>query len=95
VIANPDGALKPQMFADFSVKTGQDQTAPSVPTAAVIFEGDHARVWVARPDHTLALREIKAGRTSDGQIEVLSGLNAGDEVVVSGALFIDRAAKSD
>jgi cobalt-zinc-cadmium efflux system membrane fusion protein len=95
VIANPDGALKPAMFADFVIKTGADQTAVAVPTAAVIYEGDQARVWVAQAGQSLGLREIKTGRTSDGEVEVLSGLNPGDQVVVSGALFIDRAAKND
>jgi len=95
VIANPDGALKPAMFADFLIKTGADQTAVAVPTAAVIYEGDQARVWVAERGQSLGLRNIKTGRTSEGEVEVLSGLNPGDQVVVSGALFIDRAAKAD
>jgi cobalt-zinc-cadmium efflux system membrane fusion protein len=95
VIANPDGALKPAMFADFDIKTGADQTAVAVPTAAVIYEGDQARVWVAQRGQSLGLREIKTGRTSNGEVEVLSGLNPGDQVVVSGAIFIDRAAKND
>jgi cobalt-zinc-cadmium efflux system membrane fusion protein len=95
VIANPDGALKPAMFADFDIKTGADQTAVAVPTAAVIYEGDQARVWVAQRGQSLGLREIKTGRTSNGEVEVLSGLTPGDQVVVSGAIFIDRAAKND
>jgi len=95
VIANPDGALKPAMFANFVIKTGADQTAVAVPAAAVIYEGDEARVWVVQQGQSLGLREIKAGRTSDGEVEVLSGLNPGDQVVVSGAIFIDRAAKTD
>jgi len=95
VIANPDGALKPAMFADFVIKTGADQTAVAVPTAAVIYEGDQARVWVVQRGQSLGLREIKTGRTSGGEVEVLSGLSPGDQVVVSGAIFIDRAAKTD
>ncbi len=95
VIANPDGALKPAMFANFVIKTGAEQTAVAVPTAAVIYEGDQARVWVAQRGQSLGLRQIKTGRTSDGEVEVLSGLSPGDQVVVSGALFIDRAAKND
>ena len=95
VIVNPDGALKPAMFANFVIKTGPDQTAVAVPTAAVIYEGDSARVWIVERGQSLGLREIKTGRTSDGQVEVLRGLNPGDQVVVSGALFIDRAAKND
>ncbi len=94
-IANPDGALRPEMFADFAVDAGPSTEALGVPSSAVIYEGDTARVWVAGPGHALGLRQIRAGRTQGGEVEVLGGLNPGDRVVTSGAIFIDRAAKSD
>jgi len=94
-LANPGGLLKPEMFADFALGAGPSEQALGAPASAVIFEGDTARVWVVRQDRTLALRPIKAGRTANGQVEVLAGLNAGDRVASSGAIFIDRAAKGD
>jgi len=95
-VENPDGALKPEMFATFSIITGDDAMAPGVPESAVVYEGDTARVWVANSDKTLALRQIRAGRvSSDGMVEVLDGLRDGDAIVTSGTLFIDRAAKGD
>ena len=94
-IPNPDGALKPEMFADFALDAGPAAQALGVPSSAVIYEGDTARVWVAGPGQALGLRQIKAGRTQGGEVEVLSGLGPGDRVVTSGAIFIDRAAKSD
>ena len=39
--------------------------------------------------------QIQAGRAQDGMIEAVSGLAAGDKVVTSGSLFIDRAAQGD
>jgi cobalt-zinc-cadmium efflux system membrane fusion protein len=94
-VSNADGALKPQMFAEFTLFGGAPSAAVSVPEASVIYEGDTARVWVAGPGRTLALRQIQAGGARDGKVEVLSGLRAGETVVTSGALFIDRAATSD
>jgi cobalt-zinc-cadmium efflux system membrane fusion protein len=94
-IANADGAMKPEMFGEFTVFTGQARPALAVPEAAVIFEGDTARVWLARADDNLELRQIRAGAMIDGKVEVLSGLKAGDRIVTSGALFIDRAATGD
>ncbi len=94
-LANPDGVLKPEMFADFALDAGPAEQAVGVPSSAVIYEGDTARVWIAGPGHALGLRQIKAGRTQGGEVEVLSGLRPGERVVTSGALFIDRAAKSD
>src|SRR6516164_518131 len=94
-VENPDGALKPGMFANFSIITGEPSTAPAVPQEAIVYEGDRARVWVAGDKDTLALREIQTGRTSDGVVEVLAGLSAGEKVVTSGTVFIDRAARAD
>jgi cobalt-zinc-cadmium efflux system membrane fusion protein len=94
-VENPDGALKPGMFANFSIITGEASTAPAVPQEAIVYEGDSARVWVAGDGDTLALREIRPGRTSDGMVEVRAGLSAGEKVVTSGTVFIDRAARAD
>jgi len=94
-VENPDGALKPEMFANFSIITGNAVTAPAVPEEAVIYEGQTARVWVAGKDKSLGLRQIRTDRTQDGMVEVLAGLQPGEAVVTSGSLFIDRAAKSD
>jgi cobalt-zinc-cadmium efflux system membrane fusion protein len=88
---NPDGALKPAMFASFTIITGEVATAPAVPQSAVVYEGDQARVWVAGANGTLALRQIQTGRSADGMVEVLSGLAAGEKVVTKGTVFIDRA----
>lgn len=94
-IANPGQLLRPQMFAQMFVGTGEAASAPSVPEGAVLYEGDTARVWVARADHTLTLRPIKVRRLHDGQVEVLEGLTPGERVVNGGSLFIDNASKGD
>jgi len=94
-VENPDGALKPGMFANFSIITGEASSAPAVPQGAIVYEGEQARVWVARERDTLALREIRVGRISDGMVEVLAGLSPEEKVVTSGTVFIDRAARTD
>jgi cobalt-zinc-cadmium efflux system membrane fusion protein len=91
-VENPDGELKPGMFASFSIITGEATTAPAVPQSAVVYEGDTARVWVAGEDGTIAARSVRVGQITDQMVEVLTGLSAGEKVVTSGALFIDRAA---
>ena len=94
-VENPDGALKPGMFANFSIITGEASTAPAVPQEAIVYDGEQARVWVVEAGDTLALREIRTGRISNGMVKVLAGLSAGEKVVTSGTVFIDRAAKAD
>jgi membrane fusion protein, heavy metal efflux system len=94
-VENPDGALKPEMFASFRIITGNDVTAPAVPQSAIVYEGDTARLWVVGQDSSIAAREIEVGHTQNGLVEVVHGLQPGEKVVVSGTLFIDRAARGD
>ena len=94
-IPNPDGVLKAEMFASFSLATGGEASAVGVPVEAVIYEADTARVWIVRRDRLLELRQVRVGETRNGLVEVTSGLAPGDRVVTGGALFIDRASKSD
>jgi cobalt-zinc-cadmium efflux system membrane fusion protein len=90
-VENADGALKPMMFASFNIITGDPVTAPAVPASAIVYEGDAARVWVARDDGTIVSRGVETGRTSDGWVEIRRGVAPGEKVVTSGTLFIDRA----
>ncbi|NYD92258.1 cobalt-zinc-cadmium efflux system membrane fusion protein [Sphingomonas melonis] len=90
-IANPDGALKPQMFASFQIHRAQTGNAIRVPAAAVIHEGDQARVWVVRPDGLLVARDVVAGDAQDGQIVINKGLTPGERIVTAGALFVNEA----
>jgi hypothetical protein len=69
-------------------------TAPAVPEESVVYDGETARVWIAGTDKTLGLRQIRTGRTQDGMVEVLGGLQTGEPVVSNGSLLIDRAAES-
>jgi cobalt-zinc-cadmium efflux system membrane fusion protein len=91
-VENTDGALKPGMFAHFTITTSQNSDAPGVPEMAVVYEGDAAHVWVLLSDGRIALRAVKTGRSLNGLVEILDGLKAGENVVTSGTLFIDRAA---
>lgn len=94
-IPNPGGVLMPEMFATFTLVTGAAETAVGAPEQAVVYEGDTARVWVARSQGVLELRPVRTGQTSGGMVEILSGLAPGERVVTSGSLFIDRASKGD
>lgn len=94
-IANPDGALKPDMFARFRIDSGRLGQSPAVPETAVIREGDTARVWVLDPDGALRLRPVVAGVNQDGMVQIAQGLKAGERVVSKGALFVDQAGQPD
>jgi cobalt-zinc-cadmium efflux system membrane fusion protein len=94
-LRNPDGMLKPAMFATMLVHTGGDRVSLAVPEVAVIHEGDQSHVWVSAGGDSLVLRTIQPGRLQDGVLEVLKGLNPGDKVALSGSIFLDSAARTD
>ncbi|WP_294201507.1 efflux RND transporter periplasmic adaptor subunit [uncultured Sphingomonas sp.] len=90
-IPNPDKALKPQMFASFAIHHLNAGEAIRVPAAAVIHEGDTARVWIMRPDGLLVARDVKTGDSANGLVTITSGLKPGEKIVTSGALFVNEA----
>lgn len=95
VIANPDGALKPDMFARFRIDSGAIGRSPAAPESAVIREGDTARVWRLEADGSLRIRPVTTGAVQDGMVQIIQGLKVGDKVVTKGALFVDQAGQPD
>lgn len=91
-IDNKDGLLKPEMFANVTIYSAGDRAAPGVPKQALIYEGSQVRIWVAREDKSVELRQIKIGLINGNLAEVTSNLKPGEKIVVKGSLFIDRAA---
>jgi len=91
-VDNPNGLLKPEMFANVTIYSAGDRPALGVPKTALIYEGDQVRVWVAHEDKTIELRQIKTGLANGNLVEVFGNLKPGEQIVTKGSLFIDRAA---
>lgn len=92
-ISNPDFVLKPEMFANFTILSGDEEDHVAVPQPAIVYEGPSAHVWVEGKDRTISSRNVGTGRSNGELIEIRSGLAAGEMVVTGGALFIDRASE--
>jgi cobalt-zinc-cadmium efflux system membrane fusion protein len=93
-VNNSEGLLKPEMFAMVTILTGEGDAYLAVPRNAIIYEGSSARVWVARDDNGVELRNIQPGIATDNMVQVIKGLQLGEKVITKGSLFIDRAAVS-
>ncbi|WP_192737387.1 efflux RND transporter periplasmic adaptor subunit [Bradyrhizobium sp. OAE829] len=91
-VDNANGVLKPEMFANVTIYSASDHPAVGVPKTALIYEGDQVRIWVVHDDHSIELRQIKAGLANGDLVEVVGNLKPGELIVTKGALFIDRAA---
>jgi Cu(I)/Ag(I) efflux system membrane fusion protein len=89
-VPNPDGRLKPDMYADVVFNTGHDGHAVvAVPSGAVIDSGARQVVLVARGEGRFEPRPVKLGRRGEGFVEVTDGLAEGEEIVTTATFLID------
>jgi Cu(I)/Ag(I) efflux system membrane fusion protein len=92
VIANPDGALRPGMFASVQLAPAEGDALPLVPDDAVIASGSEARVIRAEGEGRFRAVPVRLGRSAGGYTQVLEGLTGGEQVVTSGQFLIDSEA---
>lgn len=84
-VPNPEGALKPGLFARVTLTTGVREDAVLVPEAALVASptGESSAVYLVR-DNRAVLATIGIGRRNGGKVEVTEGVSAGDVVVTAG-----------
>lgn len=87
VLDNPDGVLKPDMYAEVKLEADLGQRL-TVPEEAVIIAGETRVVFEDLGGGRLAPRIVQTGQRAGGRIEILSGLEPGDKVVTSGNFLI-------
>lgn len=89
VLPNPNGLLKPNMFAEADIRLVDQQSVLMVPTEALIRLGDQDRVVLALNGTNFKSVAVEVGRIGDGFAEVKRGLRNGDRVVTSAQFLID------
>jgi RND family efflux transporter MFP subunit len=83
-VPNPDLVLIPGMYAEVDLMLDRRANALAIPVLAVDREGDTGQVMIVTPNNRVEHRKIELGLETAAAIEVRSGLNAGDLVVISG-----------
>jgi Cu(I)/Ag(I) efflux system membrane fusion protein len=89
---NPDEALKPNMFADVTIYGGPKKNVIVIPREALIRTGSEERVIVSLGEGRYQPRKVIAGIETGDRVEILSGLETGEEIVTSGQFLIDSEA---
>jgi RND family efflux transporter MFP subunit len=82
-VPNRSGKLVPGLYAEANLTLNQTGKVPTVPIQAVDREGDEASVLILQDGNTVARRPVKLGLQTANYAEVLSGLTAGEQIVVS------------
>ena len=82
-VLNPQRVLLPGLYADAELHLDRKDNIPSVPVQALSHEGDKTTVLVVNADGMLEQRDVQIGLETSSDAEIVSGLNEGEQVVVS------------
>ncbi|HEV3137098.1 MAG TPA: efflux RND transporter periplasmic adaptor subunit [Pirellulales bacterium] len=87
-VANPEGALRANMFGKAELLAEKTHDRLVVPPAAVQSHGGKHIVFVQKPDNLFEVRRIIVGLKSDQFWEVTAGLQAGEKVATTGSFLL-------
>jgi membrane fusion protein, heavy metal efflux system len=89
VVANPGDFLKKQMYVRVRIRSRRESSGLLVPVSAILRDDENLPfVYVAQPDGSFARRRVTLGYRAGDQYDIADGLQAGDRIVVEGAVFI-------
>jgi len=94
-ILESGGALFPGMYVQGMLVHGESRRSPSVPEKALTRIGDGDYVFVRLDQSTFEARQVDLGQLGENRYEVVSGLSAGEEVVVEGVFFLKSTLLQD
>jgi len=91
-LSNPGGILKPNMLATVSLRLPRSD-ALVLPADALVDTGTDHIVFVAEGEGRFAPRHVRVGRRFGADVEVISGLEDGDQVAASATFFLDSESQ--
>lgn len=87
-VPNPQGRLKPQMYAALSLGEGEARSVVVVPSQAIQEMDGKTVVFIADEAGKFFKREVAVGLETEGRVEVLSGVQPGEKVVTAGSFLL-------
>jgi RND family efflux transporter MFP subunit len=90
VIDNHGWLLRPGMYASILIGSHKSIHAIALPTEAILQEDEKQIVYVQAAAGQFVKRVVKLGAPIGGKVPIISGLSPGDQVVVSGNVFIEK-----
>ncbi|SDZ89783.1 membrane fusion protein, cobalt-zinc-cadmium efflux system [Desulfuromusa kysingii] len=92
--ANPDMSLRPEMYVNVEIQTQPQRDVLLIPAEAVLNSGDKQRVFIALGEGKFSPRDVETGIQGDNDmIEIKSGVDLGDQVVVSAQFMFDSESR--
>jgi len=81
-LENHDGRLMPGMYTETKLTLREKKNALTIPLEGVTRNGDDAMVLALSPQNKIAERHVKLGAEDNERVEVVSGLNEGERIVI-------------
>jgi Cu(I)/Ag(I) efflux system membrane fusion protein len=89
---NPKGELRPEMFGEVVLKSGEREGL-RIPADAVVRSGTRDVVFIATGEGKFEPREVQLGATGGDAIEVVRGLEQGEQVVTRANFLVDSESR--
>jgi membrane fusion protein (multidrug efflux system) len=83
VVPNPHDRLKPGFFAEVTIQTGINPKAVAIPESALLSQGGKFFAFVVQ-NGVAHRKEVKTGHRFEGKVEILKGIQKGEQVVTAG-----------
>lgn len=93
-VANPQGKLKPEMYARVTLLADENRTAVRVPNTALVTEGLYSYVFVERSAGVFARRRVGLAVQDRDYSYLESGIDAGERIVVAGSVLLNSELES-
>jgi Cu(I)/Ag(I) efflux system membrane fusion protein len=93
VLRNPDGLIRPGMYATLLFDAALGREVVSVPAEAVVMTGERNLVFVVTGDGALQPREVTIGARAGDRIEIRRGLEPGERVVATANFLVDAESR--
>jgi RND family efflux transporter MFP subunit len=94
LVPNPNGLLKPDMFATIKIDSAGHQPMATVPASAVVVEGNDSLVFVADNTGHFRRRTVQLGKEVKEGFIVDSGVRPGEVIATRGALLLNELSKA-
>lgn len=90
-ISDPQDHLRPGMLANFVITLRKPIVSTALPANGVVREGDGTiTAWVTTDRVHFSQRVVQTGIRSDGQVQILKGIEPGELAVTDGAIFLSN-----
>lgn len=87
-VENKDHLLRPGMMVNVQIETAIEKRL-TVPLASIVNENGMTMVWILDADGMFSRRMVQTGQTNEHSVEIISGLQKGDQVVTNGVFLLN------